>query len=171
MTDLALQQTPKSGLFDIVFDGVDLVTDDTLRPALILSLFTNRRADADDVVPADDPTNPGGADRGGWWGDWYSPAMLAQLKAIAANDNLRPPVERMGSKLWLVGSVLGGDAERIAFAKRAVEQAVQWVIDAGIATAMNVDVALPGDGVLAIAIQAVRPSGLEIHKFDYRWGV
>jgi len=166
MSDLALRRDPVSGLFDLAFDGVDLVTDDTLETALILSLFTNRRADPSDIVPADDPANPGGADRGGWWGDWYSPAMLAR----AANDG-RPPRDRMGSRLWLVGAVAGGDAAVIAFAKGAVEEAVQWVIDTGIATAMNVTVWLPGAGVLAIAIEAVRAAGTEIHRFDYRWGI
>lgn len=166
--DLALAQSPDSGLFDLVWNGTDLQTDDTLRPALTLSIFTNRRADASDIVPGDDPNNPGGADRGGYWGDWYSPV---QLEAAAANNGiLTPPADRLGSLLWLVGIIPGGDFERIAFAKRAIENSVGWMIKTGIATAMNVDVWLPGEGELAFTVEAVRPTGQQVYRFDYRWG-
>ncbi len=54
MTDIALrlfQDSPTSApRFDIVLDGYDLATDDGLRTACLLSLYTDRRAEADDEV-------------------------------------------------------------------------------------------------------------------------
>jgi phage gp46-like protein len=63
VTDLALHlidtgagQPPR---IDVRLDGGDLSTDDGLETAVLLSLITDRRAEADDVLP------DGGTDRRG----------------------------------------------------------------------------------------------------------
>jgi phage gp46-like protein len=54
MTDIALrlfQDSPTSApRFDIALKGYDVATDDGLRTAVLLSLFTDRRAQADDAI-------------------------------------------------------------------------------------------------------------------------
>lgn len=58
MTDIALkmfQDSPTSApRFDIAFGSYDVATDDGLRTAVLLSLFTDRRAENDDAVEDDD---------------------------------------------------------------------------------------------------------------------
>ena len=63
MTDLALHFAPGAWSADLSILGGDLATDDGLRTAVIISLFTDARARADDPLPEAD------ADRRGWWGD------------------------------------------------------------------------------------------------------
>lgn len=63
MADLALLPTAAdldAGIGLDLFDG-DLALDDSLRSAVIVSLFTDREAD--------------GADRRGWWGDALTPGQ------------------------------------------------------------------------------------------------
>ena len=63
MSDL---QTVYSGFLagaDLALDGLGLASDGGLGTAVLLSLFTDRQAALDDVLPA------GATDRRGWWGD------------------------------------------------------------------------------------------------------
>src|SRR5687767_5037389 len=77
--DVALLFQPGTLIADIQLDGPDLLSGEDLETAIILSLFTDRRAKADDIL--DDPN-----DKRGWWGDTYSEI---------AND-------KIGSRLWLL---------------------------------------------------------------------
>ena len=64
MGDLALVWESDSA--DLVIVDDDLGADDGLRTAVQLSLFTDRRAEDDDVLPAND------GDRRGWLGDEFA---------------------------------------------------------------------------------------------------
>ena len=79
MTDIALRWDEEQGCFDIELDGADLLAEEGLETALVLSLFCDRRANPDDELPTDE------TDRRGWWGD----ALLADG-------------DRIGSRRWLV---------------------------------------------------------------------
>lgn len=78
MSDLALIWDGRS--CDLALDGNDLQLDDSLQTSILISLFSDRRARADDVLSGAD------GDRRGWWADAY------------------PQIEgdQIGSRLWLL---------------------------------------------------------------------
>jgi len=105
-----------------------------LETAVLASLFTWRRADPDDVIPAGDD------DRQGWWGDSY------------------PFVEgdRWGSKLWLLHREVLTDLT-VARARRYAEEALSWLVEDRIADRVIVRAARGGSPVrLNIAIAVIR---------------
>lgn len=118
---------------DLVRDDLGLVEERGLETAVMASLFTWRRADPDDVLPA-------GADRQGWWGDAY------------------PFVEgdQLGSKLWLLlREVL--TARTVARARFYAEAALQWLIDDRVADRVIVDASRSADPVrLNLGVRIVR---------------
>jgi phage gp46-like protein len=94
----------------------DLLCDDSLLTAVIISLFTDRLAAPDDRLPAE------ADDRRGWWAD-------ATLQG--GKDNI-------GSRLWLLGreSTTPDVPER---ARAYAAEALQWLVDEGRATGVQVD--------------------------------
>lgn len=87
----------------------------TLQTAIILSLFTDRRADADDVLPR------GAADRRGWVGE----AFVGDGKP-------------WGSHLWLLTRGKA-DEDKPARARFACQEALAWMLEAGVASRIEVD--------------------------------
>ena len=145
MTDLAIAWQDTGG--DIELAGYDLATDDGLRTAVILSLFTDRRAEPDDLLP------DGGQDRRGWWADAW------------------PQVEgdRIGSRLWLLSreKALPAVAQR---AREYAEEALAWLVDDGIAAAVRVEAQTQERGVLGIHVSIERPdTGTVEYRFNDLW--
>lgn len=132
---------------DIGVAAGDLVLDDGLETSVIVSLFSDRRAEDSDALPDDH------SDRRGWWGD-----------AIG-----RVPGDRIGSRLWL----LGREKQLPAVLPRAEEyarEALQWLIDDGIAAAVAVVASIPRTGVLGLAITIDRPQNTPVDfQFDFSW--
>jgi phage gp46-like protein len=168
MSDIALVFDPVTGAFDIALDGPDLLMDDGLETAVIVSLFTNRRADPDDVLP-DEPSSTGrrSGDRQGWWGDWYSDDALAAFRAGVGT--LQPPTDRCGSRRWL----LAREKQTGDVLQRVVDydkEALQWMIDDGVAAAVDVLASYPARGVLREEITITRPDGTAAnYQFDTQW--
>lgn len=75
---------------DCGMEAGDLVAENTLRTAVILSLFLDRRADDDDVLPN------GSNDRRGWWADTVAPMTEYGIGGGLASG------DRIGSRLWLL---------------------------------------------------------------------
>jgi phage gp46-like protein len=94
--------------------------------AVVISLFTWRRANPDDALP--------GTEKMGWWGDNF---------ATVEND-------RIGSRLWLLlrAKVL---PETVARAQEYAREALQWLIDDGVAA--RVDVLAERQGQDRVALQ------------------
>lgn len=91
-----------------------MVSDEPLVRAVLISLFTWRRAAPDDDLPAQS--------RNGWWGDSFPPA---------AND-------RIGSRLWLLTrSKL--TTQTVTRAREYAEEALKWLVDDGVATRVEVE--------------------------------
>lgn len=141
------------GLFDLGGSAIDLrveqndlLLDDGLKTAVLISLFTDRRADPDELQGGD-------AWRRGWWADEL---------ADEVND-------QHGSKLWL----LTREKQTQSVAERAREycvEALQWLIDDGIAATVKVSTSFPSRGILGIEIEIARPSGQRTDlRFDYVW--
>ena len=132
---------------DLALENLALVRDDGLQTAVVLSLFIDRRAEDDDELP----DNTG--DRRGWWADAYP--------AIAE--------DRIGSRLWLLSrekqlpSVL-------ARAREYAEEALAWMVEDGVAEAVEVEASWVRSGLLGLLIRIVRPSAPAVeYKFDYLW--
>ena len=145
MSDLAL--TYRNGLIDLDLGDGGASIDDGLYTAVIVSLFSDRRAEPGDVLP------DGTDDRRGWWGDIY------------------PDVDgdRIGSRLWL----LAREKQTPAVIRRAegyAREALQWLIDDGIAGRVDVAGSNPADSVLALSVSIFRPTGERVDfKFDHLW--
>lgn len=105
MSDAVLQYDESTGAFDIVLEGGEIRQSTGLVSAVIVSLFSDRRAANDDPLP--DNTN----DRRGCWTDSYTDSPI-------------------GSRLWLVSreKMVAGLADRIEGYAR---EALQWLIDDG----------------------------------------
>jgi phage gp46-like protein len=80
VADIALAWDLAAGAADMVVDGPDLRRDDGLETAVLISLFTDRRAHDTDVIP------DGTDNRRGWWADAFA----------------ETPGDRIGSRLWLL---------------------------------------------------------------------
>jgi phage gp46-like protein len=134
----------------LIIDGVTKnapeVTDDLPR-AIIISLFSWRRANPDDDLP--------GNNKYGWWGDTYPQVF---------ND-------RIGSRLWLLWRAKI-TAETTAKAIEYATEALQWLLDDGIAADVKVTAERVGLGELDLWIIITRgdTSTLNIrfiHVWDY----
>ncbi len=106
---------------DLSFSIVDqdLEMDEGLATAVIISLFTDRRAEDDDILP--DSNN---MDRRGWWGDLVSPVVLG---------------DQIGSRLWLLERSKT-EQEVLLKTKEYAEESLQWMIDDMVAQKVEVDV-------------------------------
>lgn len=108
-----------------------LAPADPLLRAVIVSLFTWRRANPDDDLP--------GNRREGWWGDSYP---------VVEHD-------RIGSRLWLLSRAkLLPDT--VARAQEYAEEALKWLVDDGVATRVLVTAERQGIDRLALGIQIYR---------------
>ncbi|MCX8659610.1 phage GP46 family protein [Gilliamella sp. B2772] len=115
----------------------------TLYRALIISLFTWRRKNT-----SDDSDHPYG-----WWGDSY-PSI--------AND-------KIGSRLYLLArSKLNNQTAN--FAKIYIKEAVQWMINDGLASRIDVSVKRIDLTVLVATINIFKKDGInEEYRFDNLW--
>jgi len=135
----------------IVVDGqtvsLGLNSTQPLVRAVVMSLFTWRRANPDDPLPGDQ--------RMGWWGDTF---------ALVPND-------RIGSRLWLLSrsKLL---PETVALAKEYAEEALRWLVDDGVASRVDVRAERQGLSTLAIGVRVYKSDGtvpVDI-RFTDVWG-
>ena len=103
---------------DIEYDNGDLTRELGLETSVLMSLFTNKRANEDDTLP--DPNND---NRQGWWGDEVSEYEDDQI----------------GSKLWLL-SRSKTDQDTIIKAEAYAKESLQWMLDDGVSAKNEVDV-------------------------------
>jgi phage gp46-like protein len=141
MPDISTLWSPGAAAGGWAVAGADLAAGTDLETPVLISLFTDRRADADDTVP--DPSG----DRRGWWGD----ALFA-----------RP----LGSRLWLLERAKRTEAVRLA-AEGYILEALQWLIDDGIAAAVEASAEWRGAQLLA-AVSITQPDGTST-TFNYAW--
>jgi len=129
---------------DLVMAGGDLVLDDGLNTAILVSLCSDRRAEPHDELPAP------GESRRGWWGDGLS------------DDN-----DRIGSRLWLLVRRKQTPETRQLF-EDFTREALAWLITDGLAEKVEVEAAWTALGRLTVNIVIHRPAG-ETLKYDYAW--
>ena len=108
--------------------------DDPLVRSVINSLFCWRRADASDDRPCDSWM--------GWWGDTF-----------ADDDG-----DKFGSKLWLLGrSKIVPETLRLA--EQYAEEALQWLIDDGVAGRVEVRAEFNEFQRLDLLVTVFKPNG------------
>lgn len=128
---------------DWVLSGADLQADSGLQTAMLISVFTDRRAANDDVIP------DGTGDPRGWWGD----------------DDTRP----IGSRLWLL-SRAKQTGETLMRAKDYLTEALQWLIDDGAVAKFDIVVAWVSPSLLGAQVTAYRQDGTNVAaNFNYSW--
>lgn len=145
MSDIKLSWRQVSA--DISVNSSDIDRDDGLQTSVIISLFTDRRAQDADPLP------PGETQRRGWWGD-------------VANDDRN---DRIGSKLWLLAREKQIQ-QVLNRAKEYVQECLQWLIDDRVALKIEVQVENVARGIIGIAVQIYRPEKPNVsYRFEYVW--
>lgn len=130
MPDITIAWSAADGRGDwTLAAGGDLDTGDDLANAVLLSLFTDRPALPDDVLP------DGTTDRRGWWGD-----------------------RDLGSRLWLLERAKQTEETRRRAEDYATE-ALQWLIDDGVVARFAVTAEWQRRGFLGLRIIAYRRDG------------
>lgn len=142
------------GDFNFDIDIQDLESSTGLQTAVIISLFTDRRARDDDELP--DPNN---SDRRGWWGDLPSPLVEG---------------DQIGSRLWLLCREKTIESVLVR-AKQYAKEALQWMIDDGVAVKIEVETerqGIPGQDILALKVLIYREFGNQkAEEFFFQWSV
>lgn len=128
---------------DWLLEAPGIADDADLRTSVIISLFTDRLAQPDDALP-DDTTN-----RRGWWADTET--------------------DLIGSRLWLLSREKRIEPVR----QRAIDysrEALQWLIDDGVARAVDVDAEWSGLDRLDILVTVYRNDGRSIEmRLEWVW--
>lgn len=144
-TGASILDSDDAAINDGLFSGAsDLLVGNDLGTAVLISLFTDAQAGPDDIIPdgSDDPR--------GWWGD------LGEDRPI-------------GSKLWLL-SRSKQTSTVLALAKLYIEQALEWMIDDGIAASIDVAAEWSRPGFLGALVTIHRASGSAAAvRFDWAW--
>jgi phage gp46-like protein len=134
------------GYGDLTVVNRDLERDPGLETAIIVSLFSNQRATENDALPDADGS------REGWWGDEVSPSPV-------------------GSKLWLIGRDKMQMDNLIPLAEQYAQEALQWMIDDGVASEIEVTASRAGTDTLRLDVEVKRPQleNTESFKYYYNW--
>jgi len=135
---------------DYAINGLLLQEDDGLDTAVIISLLTDRRADADDIIPG------GSDDKRGTWIDSF-----AEVEG-----------DQHGSRLWLLESakLLPETVNKV---REYCQEALEWMVRDGVAKAVNVFAEIIRRhplGVIAAHIDIEKPDGsITRYKFEKLW--
>lgn len=146
MADAAMVMTEFGG--DLVLFGFDLERDDGLETAVIISLFTDRRASAEQI-PAEYELD----DLRGYWGD------LANASAM----------DQTGSLLWLLAREKQLP-QTLSRAEQYCREALAWLVDDLVATKIEVEASYYSLGTMLLAIDIFRPTGPVVrYRYNYEW--
>lgn len=131
MTDIRISL--EGGLADVEILGGDLRADQSLRTAVLISLFTDGRAALEAVLP--DYTG----DRRGWW----------------AQSLLTSDAQGFGSLLWTLERAKL-TTETLTLAEGYARDALTWLVDDGIAEAVEALATRFGTDRMLLAVELVR---------------
>lgn len=142
--DLGLVQDIGTGEFDLAILNGDLAASSGLATAVLVSIFTDARALSDEVRTA--------VLRGGWIGDSV------------------PPVEefKLGSRVWLTepAKLIQSTVNLVS---SYVLQALQWMIDGGIAANIEVEGILRPPHEMGLNVRITAPTGEETNQYVSLW--
>lgn len=133
-----------TGEFGAGAQAAQLRIDDGLETAIMVSLFSDRRASDSDTLPWRS------GDRRGWWGDTFREREL-------------------GSHLWW----LSREPQRSDVLVSAVEyarEALAWLVDDGVADSVEVDAEYVRRGVIGLWVDVTRPDQPPVrYQFNTFW--
>ena len=144
--DILMAQN-EQGLFDLPVRKGDLVGDDSLGTEIMVSLFTDVRAEKDELPPEY-------SDLHGWWAD----ALLS----------MQGDEQGTGSKLWLLRRQKQLESVLVQ-AEAYARSALQWLIDEGLAGAVNVTAENPVQGTLTLTVSITRSSPSVVQRVTDVW--
>lgn len=129
---------------DYVVSAGALLPDAGLQTAVLISLFTDRRAEEDDALP------DRSASRRGWWGDALSG-------------------RRIGSRLWLL-SREKQLREAVNRAREYAREALAWLVEDGVALRVTVEASVVRDGMLGLFVEIERNQSAPARfRFELAW--
>jgi len=131
---------------DLVQDAGDLEADNGMMSALLMSLFCDRRATAEELA------RHGGSDPRGFWGD-----------GLTLFDG-----DRWGSGLWLLEREIQ-TPETLNRAREYALEATAWLIEDGIARSVEVEARYPVRSYLGLGLTIER--GAQSERFAFVWGI
>lgn len=142
--DLSLNYSAALSGWDIVVDEGAPSTNNTLAEAVLLSLFSDGRVDSSAALEA----TGNAEDVRGYWGD--------------DNEN---ESGRFGSKLWLYHrqKITPQVVSRI---QQAAINSLQWMIEDGIAGAVNAEASVEGDSRVNLVVTIDRSFG-ESERYEF----
>ena len=143
MSDLSTRWNAAIQHADWSMDGYQLLSGSDLETAVLISIFTDRTANPDDVIP------DGSEDPRGWWAD--------------------DPQHPIGSRLWLL-SRSKETQQVLALAQDYVAEALQWLIDDGVVARFDILCEWTRPSMLGIQVAAHRISGSTTSmNFNWAW--
>ena len=144
MSDITTVWDVSASQGDWVLAGADLASGDDLATAVIISLFTDRLANASDVIP------DGTTDRRGWWGDLGETIII-------------------GSRLWLLARSKLTQAVAVT-AKSYIAEALAWMISDGVALAVDVVTTVVAPKMLTATVTIRQSNGAQrALSFNWAW--
>lgn len=141
-TDIKTIREPDKLPGDWQTGGGGLLDGNDLETAILISLFTDRLARADDVIDGDD--------RRGWWGDTGSEYPI-------------------GSRLWLLRREKL--TTKVALkAEDYANEALTWLLDDGVVTAISTNAQIMYPNRLNLIISYQQPAQTQASvKFSWVW--
>lgn len=141
MTDIAVTWVPQDFRADWSIAKGDLQVGNDLQTAVVISLFTDRIASADFATD----------DRRGWWADTYETSPI-------------------GSRLWqLMRAKKSGAYDVLNRAKDYCKEALQWLLDDGVAATINIDTFWIRPNVMGISVVIIQPDRKTRSAFQFDW--
>lgn len=144
MSDTAIAWMRDLASGDWSMAGADLASGSDLETAILISLFSDREANVDDLIP--DGTN----DPRGWIGDVDQPYKI-------------------GSRIWLLVRSKQTQ-ETLRLANDYVAEALQWLIDDGAVARFDISTEWTRRGVLGVGVVAYQQGGAtQALNFSWVW--
>lgn len=141
MSDITTVWRRDSG--DWVLNGSQLQAGNDLASAVLISIFSDRRATPDDVVAY------GLADARGWWADTAT--------------------QQLGSRLWLLHRAKQWP-ETLRRASDYISEGLQWLVDDGVVGSFDITTEWVRAGVLGAQVVAIKPDGTRLaFRYDWVW--
>lgn len=129
---------------DIRINGENLVRDPGLENSILISLFSNGRADSRDAIPNEEDK------LGGWWGDTL----------------LETPFP---SKLWTLGRTKINDTT-IALVEQFTKDALGWMEEDRLADIISATATRTGVNIITTEVRIAQPGGSTIYfKYYVNW--
>jgi phage gp46-like protein len=149
MADIKTVWDVKNGRGDYVIVDGALADGDELVTSVLISLFTDRRAQPSDIIP------DGTKDPRGWWAD----------------NGTDGNTDEWGSRLWLLDRKKSPTAQTLNDATNYCNEALVWLVNDGVAVRVDVLCQWNDTNFLAIHVTIFKTDGTKpiTMRFQLLW--